>query len=237
MDFAVSAARATAQARILAFTAVPGDAVDAADPRDVLAPASWSLTRSSGVAPLVSRVVPGEEVPPSRFELELDAPLEPGAAYQLALAPLARSAHGEPTSTVAVEVLGLAAGSRTGSRPGEPAADVALPISAPQGDPAGLPPLEALRARVLLAVRARRGAFTHAPSFGRGVEPKRSYSAAKLAQEASALAEELRADPDVRSAEVRTLKGTHSASFEIFVEPARGAAFVVTEPFAAGGES
>lgn len=237
VDFAVAAARAVAQARLLVLTAVPGDAVDAADPRDVLAPASWSLTAPTGVAPLVSRVVPVEEAPPSTFFLELDAPLVPGASYELGLTASARAAHGEPTSTTTVAFVGLGYGAHTGSRPGEPAADVALPVVAQRGAPAGLPPLEALRARVLLAVRARKGSFTHAPGFGRGVEPKRTYSTARLAQEAAALAQELRADPDVRAAEVRTLKGTHLTSFEVFVEPTQGQPFVVTEPFAAGGES
>lgn len=236
MDFAVTAARALSQARLLVFTAVPGDGVDACDPRDVLAPGSWSLTAEGG-APLVRRVVPAEPAPASAFVLELDAELRPGVAYAVALTATARAAHGEPTSTTPVMVLGSAYGAQTGTRPGEPAADVALPVVAQRGAPQGLPPLEALKARVLLAVRARKGSFTHAPDFGRGVEPKRTYSAARLTLEAQAIAQELRSDPDVRAAEVRVLKGAHLTSFEVFVEPAVGQPFVVTEPFVAGGES
>lgn len=237
MDYAVAAVRATEDARIWAETAVPGDAVDPADPRDALSPESWVLGGAS--PPLVRRVVPVEtEGGRSAFWLDLDASLTPGQSYTLALAPLARSANGEPTSTAEVTFVARTPLARTGTIPGEPAADVEMPVATQGGDPRGLPPLEALRERVRLLARARRGAFTHAPTFGRGVEPKRTYSEARLQQESADLAAELRRDPDVRSASVAVTKGSdHLTRFEITVEPAVGQPFVITERITAGGES
>lgn len=238
MDFAVAAALAVAEAQVRATTSAPGDAVDSADPRDCLAPDAWTLTATSGAAPQVRRVVPGEPaLPPSAFLLELDAPLTPGASYSLALAPLARSAHGEPTSTAPVAFTARTPRARVGDVPGAPAADVALPVTASGGEPRGLAPLEALKTRLVREALTRKGAFTHAPSWGRGVEAKRSYSAARLAQEGAALARELRADPDVRQAEVRTVKGSdHTSRFELYVEPTIGAPFVLSERITAGGD-
>lgn len=235
MDYAVAAVRAIAEAKILVQTAVPGDAVDPADPRDALSPEAWVL---GGVTPpRVRRVVPVEEVPPrSTFWLDLDAPLTPGQSYSLALAPLARSANGEPTGTDAQAFTARAPLARTGTVPGEPAADVEMPVAAQGGDPRGLPPLEALRERVRLLARARRGAFTHAPTFGRGVEPKRTYTDARLQQEAASIADELRRDPDVRSASVAVVKSERTARFEITVEPRQGAPFVTTARIPAGEE-
>lgn len=211
--------------------------MDRVDPRDALSPEAWVLGGAS--PPLVRRVVPVDpEGPRSTFLLDLDAPLVPGQSYTLALASLARSANGEPTSTAEVTFAARAPLARTGALPGEPAADVELPVSPQGGDPRGLPPLEALRERVRLLARARRGAFTHAPTFGRGVEPKRTYSDARLQQEAVDLAAELRRDPDVRSASIAVTKGSdHLARFEITVEPRQGQPFVITERFTAGGES
>lgn len=237
MDFAVAAARQVASAQVWALLAVPGDAVDPVDPRDVLAPGSWVLTASAGTAPIVRRVVPqGAESPPSAFHLDLDADLVAGASYSLALAPLTRSAHGEPTSTAAVAFVGLAAQARQGDVPGEPAADVALPVAAQGGEPRGLAPLEALKARLELRVSVRLGAFTHAPAFGRGVEPKRTYSQAALAQEAAAMARELRADPDVRAAEVASASQGHIGRFDITVEPMVGGQIRFSKRITAGGD-
>lgn len=238
MDFAVEAARAVAQAQIWAQTAVPGDAVDPVDPRDTLSPGSWVLTCATQAPPLVRRVVPTTDPPRSVYLLDLDAPLAPGVTYQLALAPLTRSLNGEPTSTAAVELVGRTPVAHTGSVPGQPAADVALPVAPQGGNPAGLDRLAALKARVQLLAQARKGAFTHAPSFGRGVEPKRTYSAAKLAQEAAGLRGELEADPDVRRAEVRVVKDGHLSKFEMYVEPSFSAApLLLRETITAGGET
>lgn len=238
MDFAVEVVRAVAGAQVWVRTAVPGDAVDPVDPRDTLAPGSWVLTCATQAPPLVRHVEPLTDPPRSVFALTLDAPLAPGVAYQLALAPLARSLNGEPTSTAAVELVGRTPQARTGSVPGQPAADVALPVAAQGGNPAGLDRLAALKARVQLLAAARRGAFTHAPAFGRGVEPKRTYSAAKLAQEASKLRSEIEADPDVRRAEVRVVKDGHLSTFELYVEPSFSAApLLLRERITAGGEA
>jgi hypothetical protein len=237
VDFAIAAAIAVAEAQVRATTSAPGDAVDSADPRDCLAPDAWTLTAASGAAPQVRRVVPDEPtIPPSAFLLELDAPLTPGASYSLALAPLARSAHGEPTSTAAVTFVGRTPRARVGDVPGAPAADVALPVTASGGEPRGLAPLEALKTRIRLAVSARQGAFTHAPQFGRGVEPKHTYSTAKIAQVARSLADSLRADPDIRRAEVSGVSEGHAARFDIVVETTAGAPISITERITAGGD-
>jgi len=235
VDYAVTAVRAVAEAKILVQTAVPGDAVDPVDPRDALSPEAWVL--GGATPPRVRRVVPVEEVPPrSTFWLDLDAPLTPGQSYSLALAPLARSANGEPTSTDAQAFTARAPLARTGTVPGEPAADVEMPVAAQGGDPRGLPPLEALRERVRLLARARRGAFAHAPTFGRGAEPKRTYSKAELEREAGAISEAIRRDPDVRSASVAVVKDGHTTRFEITVEPRQGQPFVTTARITAGEE-
>jgi hypothetical protein len=128
---------------------------------------------------------------------------------------------------------------RTGTGPGQPAADVALPVAPQGGNPAGLDRMAALKARVLLAVRARKGAFTHAPTFGRGIEPKRTYSAAKLAEEAAGLRAELERDHDVHLADVRTQEvAPHVVRFEVYVEPAFSAEpLLLSERITAGGES
>jgi hypothetical protein len=238
VDFGVLAARAVAEAQIWAQTAVPGDAVDAVDPRDALSPGAWVLTCATLTPPAVRRVVPTTDPPRGVFLLDLDAPLAPGVAYQIGLAALTRSLNGEPTSTAAVELLGRTPVAHTGSVPGQPAADLALPVVVQGGQPAGVDRMEALKARVQLLAQARRGAFTHAPSFGRGVEPKRTYSPAKLAQEAAALRAEIEADPDVRQAEVRVVKDGHLSKFELYVEPSFGAApLLLRETITAGGET
>jgi hypothetical protein len=97
--------------------------------------------------------------------------------------------------------------------------------------------VDALRERLRLLVRARRGAFTHAKTFGRGVEPKRSYTQAQLDREATALADEIRRDPDVLSASVSAqLVAAHVVRFEVTVEPRAGAPpFAFVERLTAGG--
>lgn len=226
MDFAVSQARPLEPARLLALTTVAGDAVDPVDPRDCLAPGAWSLALGSGApagAPLprVARVESAQDgTTPSAFLLALDAPLAPGVPYAISLGS-ARSAFGQPTSSAPVALVGPAVAGIAGQRQGELAGDIALPVAADAGgDLALVDRLSALRARVLLLVSVRRGAFTHAPTYGRGVEPKRSYSVAQLGQEASAIRAELERDPDVRSASVRAqLIAAHVARFDIAVVP------------------
>jgi hypothetical protein len=190
-----------------------------------------------GPAPIVRRVVPETEAPRSTFVLELDAPLLPGVSYLVGLAPLARAANGEPTSTAAIEVVGKALLAHTGDTPGQPAADLASPMVAERGQLRGLAPLDALKARLERFAATRSGAFTHAPSWGRSVEAKRTYSQSALAQEAAALASALRADPDVKAAEVRSVKDGHVSRFELYVEPRVGSPFVLAERIVAGGDS
>jgi hypothetical protein len=235
VDYVVTQARAVSETRIFAQTAVPGDAVDPADPRDTLAPGAWVLEGEA--PPIVRQVVPAEpDLPPSAFWLDLDAPLTPGQGYTLGLADGTRSAAGEPTSTATVSFDARQPQARSGPVPGAPDADVLLPVTAPQGAPLGLTPVDALRERLRLLVRARRGSFTHAKTFGRGVEPKRSYTQAQLDREAKALADEIRRDPDVLSASVSARKeADHLARFEVTVEPRAGAPFAFVERLTAGG--
>lgn len=227
MDFVVVAAHVVAEARLLAIVSVPADATDAADPRDCLSPLAWSLRLGSEapVGSLLPRLCHVESAQngtnaPTALFLELDAPLAPGVSYKLALMPNARAAYGQPTSDVAVLVQGRSVKGIDGQRPGVLAGDVALPVRADSsGDVALLDQLSALRARVLLLVAVRKGAFSHAARFGRGVEPKRSYSPARLSQEASQLRTELLADPAVRDASVRVSNVGHVVAFDIVVNP------------------
>lgn len=244
MDFLPSAVRVVAEARLRVETSEPGDAVDPVDPRDCLAPAAWALTLGAaaptGAAlPQVRHVssAQADTLAPTAFLLDLDGPLTPGAPYALALDALARSAYGQPTSTAALPFTGKAVVGIVGQRAGELAGDVAIPVQAnAAGDLGLLDRAAALKSRVLLLVTARRGAFAHAESFGRGVEPKRSYSVAKLGSEAAALKTELLKDPDVRAAEVRASTQGHVASFLIAVTPTFSPdALRFNEPIEAGG--
>lgn len=246
MDFLVAGVRVVAAARLEATTSEPGDAVDPVDPRDCLAPAAWALALGAGAPagaalPRVRHVAPAQSdtLAPTVFLLDLDAPLTPGAPYALALAALARSAYGQPTSTDALAFAGRPVAGIVGQRAGELAGDVAIPVRADaSGDLGLLDRAAALRARVLLLVSARRGSFAHAETFGRGVEPKRSYSVAKLGSEAAALRAELLKDPDVRAAEVRASSSAHVASFQIAVTPVFSPEPLrFNEPIEAGGST
>jgi len=235
VDYVVTQARATAETQIWAQTAVPGDAVDPADPRDTLAPGAWVL--GGEAPPIVRQVVPAEpDLPPSSFWLDLDAPLTPGQSYTLGLADGTRSAAGEPTSTASVSFVARTPQARSGPVPGQPDADVALPVTAPRGAPLGLAPTPALQERIRLLVRARRGSFAHAQTFGRGVEPKRSYTQAQLDEEARQLQAAILEDPDVQSVSVSaTLEAAHVARFDATVEPRSGAPFALSQRLTAGG--
>jgi hypothetical protein len=225
VDFAAASVRVIEDAALLVLTTVPGDAVDAADPLDCLTPASWALALgdaapSGSPLPLVRRVERAEEgTDPVLFRLQLDAPLGPAVPYTLAA--LGRGAYGMPTDSTPVAFTAPTVAGVVGQRPGEQAGDIALPVRADaSGDLALVDRLAALRARMMLLVSVRRGAFTHAETFGRGVEPKRTLSIAKIGQEAAALRAELERDPDVRSADVRGQKiGSHAARFDLVVMP------------------
>jgi hypothetical protein len=218
VDFRVAQASLRTQRSLLVVLSCPADALDPADPRDCLAPGAWTVTGA-----VLARVLPAEEdtATPTELVLELDADPAPGATISVALAPLARSAYGQPTATdavslVAPDVLGIAT-----QRAGTAGADLALPLAAgPQGDLGMVGQLAALRAEIEREVTTPRGAFAHLPDFGEYAEPKRSYSRADVAQRAAAIAAELRKNPGVRTAYVTgKILPSHLLRFDIEVVP------------------
>lgn len=232
MDLAVSAVVVEAEGALLASLSVPPLAVEAADQGDCLSPSTWLLTGPA--APLVTRVEPLDS---ENLRLVLDAPLAPGATYELALSQTARGLAGEPVDTSPRLLVGKALAGVADQPPGQPGADLAFPLVAgPAGDLAVADRLAALRLRVVQLVSVRRGAFTHLGSYGRGVEPKRSYSLDRLAVEAARLKTELLRDPDVKSASVDVRKEGHVALFDLLVVPTFDAtALRLSEPVVAGG--
>lgn len=217
MDFQVSSARVITDSSILAGLQQQGDAVDASDPSDCLSPLAWTLALDpagpalvGGLAPalpVIRRVTPAAEAgafTPTTFRLDLDRALTAGAGYTLGLAPLTRSAYGAPTNPAAVGFAGKVTSGIASQIVGALAGDVVMPLDAgPDGDLRVEDRMAALRRRVFLLASAPRGTFTHAPTFGRGIVPKRTYTPAQLGQEAASLKSQLLSDPDVKAADVR----------------------------------
>lgn len=196
----------------------PADALEPADPRDCLSLSAWTVTGAQ-----LARVLPAEEdtATPSALLLELDADPPPGVAISVALAPLARAAFGQPTSTEALTVVALAPLGIATQRAGVLGADLALPLVAgPRGDLDLVGQLEALLGEIGREVGTPLGAFAHLPDFGEDASPKRTYSQAEVAQKAARIAAELRKNPSVRSATVTGRKVLpHILRFDIEVFP------------------
>lgn len=215
VDFGIAAVRVVAEGLLWATLSAEPLAVEPLDPGDLLAPGSWVLT-----GPAAPQVVRATAQGGTTLALDLDAPLAPGVVYQLALDPSARAAQdGAPTSTSPVEVVGRGQLGQPGVRAGALAGDLALPLVASGGRLGVVDRLEALRRRCIEMARVRRGAHTHAPDWGRGVEPKRTYSAGALASEAAALKALLLGDPDVRAARVSASSDGHVMTFAMQVTP------------------
>lgn len=218
MDFQVTRVAFESQRRLRADLSCPADALDAADPRDCLSPSAWVVTGAR-----LARVLPAEDdtATPSALALELDADPAPGAVLTFALAPLARSAFGQPTSTAAVSVVAPGVVGIAAQRAGELGGDLALPIVAgPTGDLGLVSQLQALLDEVEREVTTPLGAFAHLPDFGEDVVPKRTYSTAEVSQKAASMGAELRKNPNVRSASVTGRKiPPHILRFDIEVVP------------------
>jgi hypothetical protein len=178
-------------------------AVDAVDPHDGQNPDVWIITGPGD--PRLVRLEPVKVAGlPDRarvFVAFVTPPLQAGGSYTLASTSLLHLANGSPAPDESVAFVGLPRAPLAGPTAGPLAADVPLPLhAAPDG---GLPLLDrraALHARLETMVQTRLGAFGHLPAFGRTLEPKRQVTAAAMAQEARALAAQVRADPDVLSA-------------------------------------
>lgn len=236
-DFAVDAVVVEALSRLRVTTSVPADAVDACDPNDPMNPGCWVLSAGSDpapadAAPTVCRVEPWLADPtdtvsttPIAFLLHLDAPLDPGAAYALALSPTARAASSVATDTTPVAFVAPAYQGIAAQPAGVQGGDIAdPPMASGGGDLALVDQNEALRGRVLRIISARRGAYTHLPEVGRSVEPKRTYSPAELKIEAGALQAAIASglSDDIREATVTPTKGAagpNALRFDIVVVP------------------
>lgn len=229
-DFAVASVVVEASNRVRAATTTAGDGVDGVDWRDVLAPGAWSLalaaTAPAGAppAPFVRdvAVVPPDAVSPITptpllFRLTLDAALAQGVPYLLALASTTRSAFGNPTSTVPAPFVGPAFVGIASQAALQKGGDIAEPpVADTRGDLVMVDQLTAYRARILRMAYARKGSFAHIPDYGRGIEPKRTYSRARLDQEAMALLAQIKADPDTRSVVVRVAKDFGAPHITVF---------------------
>ncbi len=248
-DLAVSSVVVSAQTKLRASTAVAGDSLEQTDLGDCLAISSWALSAGSdvppiGAVPMVRRILPAQPgTAVQLFDIELDAALEEGRGYQLALTPSARSAGGQNTSTAAFPFLGRVVGAIAGVAKGLPGADLGFPLVADAaGDLAPVDRERALRARIALLVASRRGSFRfeELSTFGRGFEAKRSYSVGALQLEAQAI-EALLTDPekfpDVRSARVLARPiAQHAVAFDMLVTPRFATKpIVISETMIAGG--
>lgn len=220
-EYRVESLSAVRQNRLRVVTEVPGDAALFVEYGDALNPTSWLLTGSP--APRVVAGDVAQDGAERTILLDLDAPLTPGAAYSLALQPWARSKYGQATKTDAVAFVAPFLLAAAGTSADVPGADISFPpIADSRGDLVRIDRVAALRARVLLLVSSRRGSFAFASmeEFGRGVEPKRTYSPTKLLSEATALKRALLIDPDVKDADVSTREIAGGAvAFDLVVTP------------------
>ncbi|HEU4411197.1 MAG TPA: hypothetical protein VFS43_38445 [Polyangiaceae bacterium] len=202
-------------------------AQDAASPHDALNPACWSLAGpgSPTVVRVDARKADGAPDRARAFRLTVLPSLAPGGAYAVAPAPALKDPAGASAATTAFAVLAPGRAPLAGPAPGEPAADVLLPaLAGPDGGPRLAGELEALRARLETLAQTRLGAFTHLPGFGHELEPKRPFTAARLAREAARLAAAVRADPDVlrASVSVRAAEAPGLLEVEVRAEPRFG---------------
>lgn len=234
--------------RIRARTSVAGDTLEPWDIRDCANPRMWVLGPGTPAPrfapPLVLAVAPlvGGTTAVDDFELKLDAPLEPGAGYTLRLDVLARSYGGEATAGAEVAFVGPRISGPSDLRARTVGADVAFPpVADGTGDLSLVDREAALRHRLSsIVLGVRKGAFRFAETadVGRGFEPKRTYSAAALAQEASRLRAVLERDPDVKVADVQASTSGHLAEFRASVVPSFSARRVALPNFVlAGGTS
>lgn len=246
-DFAVSHAAALGEQKIRARTTVAGDTLEPWDAHDCANPRMWVLRAGTPApanpVPLPIKVTPrapGTAV--DDFEIELDAPLDPLAGYTLRLHAAARAYGGEPTSEVAASFVALRVSGPAGLRARAQGADVSFPPTAGASGDLDLFDREAaLRHRLsAIVLGVRKGAFRFAETedVGRGFEPKRSYSAAALAQEAARLRALLERDQDVKIAAVAVDDSGHLTEFQITVVPKFSARAVPLQPLIlAGGDS
>jgi hypothetical protein len=218
VDFRVARVAIETQRRLRVDLSCPADALEPADPRDCLSLSAWTV-----IGARLARVLSADEgtATPSTLLLELDADPQPGATISVGLAPLARSAFGQPTATDALTVIALELVGIATQRAGVLGADLALPLVAgPGGDLDLAGQLEALLGEIGREVTTPLGAFAHLPDFGEDASPKRTYSQAEVAQKAARIAAELRKNPSVKSAQVTGRKiPPHLLRFDIEVIP------------------
>lgn len=222
-EYRVESLSVVRQNRLRVITEVPGDAALFVEHGDALNPFSWRV--SGPRPPRVVAVNLAQDGTERTAFLDLDAPLVPGVTYAVSLRSWARSKYGQATKTDPVSFVAPSLLAAAGTVDGA-GADISFPpLADSRGDLVRIDRIDALRARVFLIVSSRRGSFAFASmeGFGRGVDPKRTYGASKLAREASAVKATLLADPDVKDASVTTQEIAGGAVvFDIEVEPSFG---------------
>ena len=217
-ELAVAAVVVEAETRLRVLLSAAAEAVEAADVGDLLAPGTWHL---SGTAPVPRLVRVATQGPAARTAwLILDAPLTPGGRYAVGLDEAARSISGGAVEMGTVTFLAPTYGGLGSQLARVRGGDVSLPVrGSATGDLALATRLAALEERVRLRARSRRGTFTHAPGFGRGLEPKRTYSVNAIAAEAAAFRDDLASDPEVREARVAATALAGGLAFDIRIAP------------------
>lgn len=236
-DFAVQYVQVKSANRLDVRTTVPGESVDGADPGDCLSPGCWVLTGENGRS-VAMVATPVASAYSTDWVLYLTAELLPKSTAPtatLALAPYARASLGHavditPYTFSIPEVLPV-----VDAVPGITGSDVVSGLVGNSiGDLAIIGNVEALKARIRLMVSTSVGNFKHLPDFGRGVEPKRTYSSQKLQAEAARMKASIANDPEVKNVSIDVSSAGGVATFEIKVVPRTGVPFVETKSITAG---
>lgn len=236
-EYRVESVAVLAENRLRVRTEVAGDAALSVEHGDALNPSSWLVTGTQ--APLVVRVEVAQDGTERVCHVDLDAPFVPGATYAVALQPWARSKYGQATKTDAVAFVAPALLAAEGVAADAPGADIAFPpVADSRGDLVRIDRVAALRARVLLFVSTRRSSFAFASmeSFGRGVEPKRTYGPSRLLAETLAIKTGLLLDPDVKDVSVSTRELAGAVVFDVEITPAFGGPTVAIQATITAGE-
>lgn len=227
-DLAVAYVVQEAENRLRAYLSVAGDALDAADVGDCLHIGSWALAAGSPAplspVPAVVRATPAQHgtTAVTVYLLDLDAPVDQGAGYTLALTSAARAWAGQATSTAGVAFVAgrvVSLPTKASQKP----ADIAFPLVADAtGDLSTLGIVDALEQRLRGRVSTLVGGFdfSELANFGNPIFPKRNYSIGKQQQLRAAVEADLKRDPDVKAVRVElSSPTTHLARLDIVVQP------------------
>jgi hypothetical protein len=239
VDLAILSAVPLGPALVRARLSALSLAIDPLDRPDALSPGAWTLT-GAGAPQVCHLTLPAQ--PPdtplgyaTEVDITFDAPLVAGGAYQLGLAPWVGSLGSLPVSPLTVPLAGPVVAPVAGQVVGVAGGDVTFPLSGQAtGDLSVVDRVTALTTRLTQLVASRRGSFVHLPTYGRGTEPKRTYSAGAITAEAAALKAALLADQDVADASVTVSTSGHGLTFGLTVKPTFSPDPIALPPYVLG---